>query len=118
MDKTDRQQNNFKGNNKHLSVLLDALEREKIRLWNDWRLENSSELPDLKGINLIGENLVGINLIGADLSGADLSKANLSTAELSGVILVGQRIICIDSYVIKIIPPTNARLIAVIGGIG
>ena len=93
MDKTDRQQNNFKGNNKHLSVLLDALEREKIRLWNDWRLENSSELPDLKGINLIGENLVGINLIGADLSGADLSKANLSTAELSGVILVGATLV-------------------------
>ncbi|MDP8227058.1 MAG: pentapeptide repeat-containing protein [Candidatus Celaenobacter polaris] len=63
--------------------------KEKIRLWNDWRLENASELPDLKGINLVGENLVGINFIGADLSGADLSRADLSTAELSGVVLAG-----------------------------
>ena len=93
MGKTDRQQNNFNGNHKHLSILLDALEKEKIRLWNDWRLENASELPNLKGINLVGENLVGINLIGADLSGADLSKANLSTAELSGVVLVGATLV-------------------------
>ena len=93
MGKTNRQQKNFNGNHKHLNILLDALEKEKIRLWNDWRLENASELPDLKGINLVGEDLVGINLIGADLTGADLSKANLSTAELSGVILVGATLV-------------------------
>ncbi len=93
MSKTNRQQKNFNGNHKHLGILLDALEKEKIRLWNGWRLENPLELPDLKGINLVGENLVGINLTGADLSGADLSKANLSTAELSGVVLVGATLV-------------------------
>jgi len=93
MSKTDRQQNNFIGNLQHLSILLDALEKGKIRIWNEWRLENGTELPDLKGINLVGENLVGINLVGADLSGADLSRANLSTGELSGVILVGATLV-------------------------
>lgn len=93
MSKTDRQQNNFNGNLKHLSIILDALEKGNIRIWNEWRLENTEELPDLKGINLIGENLVGINLIGADLSGADLLKADLSSGEVSGVILVGATLV-------------------------
>jgi uncharacterized protein YjbI with pentapeptide repeats len=86
MIKIDRQQNNFKGNVKHLNILLDSLEKGKIRIYD-------GELPDLKGINLIGVNLIGINLIGADLSGADLSKADLSTSELSGVILVGATLV-------------------------
>lgn len=89
----DRLQKNFKGNIKHLNILCDALRKETIRIWNEWRLDNASELPDLRGINLVGENLVGINLIGADLSGADLSKANLSTGELSGVILAGATLV-------------------------
>lgn len=93
MAKTKRRQNKFNGNSKHLSILLDALEKENMRVWNDWRLENAEELPDLKGINLVEEDLIGINLIGADLSGADLTKANLSTSELSGIILVGANLV-------------------------
>ena len=89
----DRQQNNFNGNLKHLRILINALEKGEIQIWNEWRLENAIELPDLKGINLVGEDLIGINLIGADLSDADLSKANLSTAELSGVILAGATLV-------------------------
>lgn len=93
MIKIDRQQTNFKGNVKHLNILLDSLEKGKIRIWNEWRMDKASELPDLKGINLIGANLIGINLTGADLSGADLSKANLSSSELSGVILDGAALV-------------------------
>lgn len=93
MSKTDSQQKKFNGDLKHLRILIDALEKGKIQIWNEWRLENAIELPDLKGINLVGENLVGINLIGADLSDANLSKANLSTAELSGVIFAGATLV-------------------------
>ena len=93
MNKKDSQQKTFKGNPKHLSILIDALKKGKIQTWNEWRLENAKELPDLKGVNLVGADLVGINLIGADLSDADLSKANLSTAELSGIILAGATLV-------------------------
>ena len=93
MIKIDRQQNNFKGNLKHLSILLDSLEKGNIRIWNELWLDNTSELPDLKGINLIGANMVGINLIGADLTGADLSNADLSSGDLNGIILVGATLV-------------------------
>lgn len=93
MSKMDRLQNQFKGNPKHLNIILNSLEKGTIRIWNDWRLENPAELPNLKGINLVDQDLIGINLIGADLSGADLSKANLSTSELSGVNLVGATLV-------------------------
>jgi len=83
----DRQQINFKGNAKHLEILLNALEQKKIRIWNEWRMDNSSESPNLQGVNLIGAKLTGVDFIGADLSEADLSKAELSSSDLSGIIL-------------------------------
>lgn len=87
MTTVDRQQINFKGNAKHLEILLDALEQKKIRIWNEWRMDNSSELPNLQGVNLIGAKLTGVDFIGVDLSEADLSKADLSSSDLSGIIL-------------------------------
>ncbi len=88
MTEIDRQQKCFKGNRDHLNVLLDSLKNGKIRIWNDWRMDNAEEIPDLKGINLVGARLIGIDLSGADLSGADLTRADLSASELSGVVLV------------------------------
>lgn len=89
----DRTQTNFSGNPIHLEILLNALQKGNIRIWNEWRLDNVEELPDLRGIELRGENLTGINMIGADLSGCDLSRANLSTGELSGINLEGSVLI-------------------------
>jgi uncharacterized protein YjbI with pentapeptide repeats len=93
MNDIDLRQKRFKGNINHLNILLDSLEKDEIRIWNEWRLDNTNILPDLKGINLFGVNLVGIDLIGADLSDSDLSNADLSTSDLSGVVLAGATLV-------------------------
>jgi uncharacterized protein YjbI with pentapeptide repeats len=71
-------------------------------IWNRWRAECSTVIPDLSGAdlrhtNLREANLSEANLVGTDLSGANaeaanlsagrLSKANLSVANLSGASL-------------------------------
>ena len=88
MTDVDRQQTNFKGNEEHLKILLDALEQKNIRIWNDWRMDNGNELPNLQCVNLVGAKLTGVDFTGADLTDADLSKAEISSSDLSGVVLV------------------------------
>jgi hypothetical protein len=79
MATVDREQKLFDGNRDHLAVLLDSIEQETSRIWNDWRLENPRELPDLKGVNLLGANLGNY-----DFSGAAFDNANLTSCDLSG----------------------------------
>jgi uncharacterized protein YjbI with pentapeptide repeats len=81
-------------NGEHLTLL-----RKGAAIWNEWRLRNPNEKPDLCGKNLSGANLhaaylydaylYGTNLSGANLSGANLSGANLGAANLSGATLSG-----------------------------
>lgn len=90
----------------HIEIL-----RRGPRVWNAWRAENPSIVPDLEGIALsIGDRQLGpmnggpINLsralladatlyfatlTGADMRGADLTNADLRGARLEGVDLTG-----------------------------
>jgi uncharacterized protein YjbI with pentapeptide repeats len=83
----DRQQTNFMGNREHLNILHDSLDKDTIRIWNDWRSNNPSEIPDLRGVKLKGANLTGYNFNAADLRDADFTDAKLNTCDLNGVAL-------------------------------
>lgn len=63
---------------KHLEYLKQGVKR-----WNQWRSENSSEQPDLEGVNLEGAVLENINFEEANLTGANLKWANLWGAHLT-----------------------------------
>jgi len=93
--------NDHQTNPDHLSKLMEGVDA-----WNEWRLQNPHEIPDLENADLTQANLEGYdlqkavlsnaNMAGANLKKSDLSKANLrgadlSTADLSGAILIGTR---------------------------
>jgi hypothetical protein len=71
-------------NMEHLALLMQGVE-----VWNQWRNEHESIVPDLSGANLSGVDLSGADLSGANLSGADLSGADLNGADLNGADLSG-----------------------------
>jgi hypothetical protein len=66
-------------NPEHLAKL-----KEGVEVWNQWRIENPEESPDLSEADLYKANLYGVDLIGADLRKGYFSEANLTTANLSG----------------------------------
>lgn len=76
-------QNSFKGNKKHLAVLLESIEHKTSKIWNDWRLGNK-EMPDLRGLNLPGVNLGGFDFSATSFDKANLSNSNFTTCDLSG----------------------------------
>ena len=57
-------------------------------VWNEWRKENPSIVPDLSGVNLTQDSLLDLRYHEIDLSGA-----NLRGAELRGVSLGGAKLI-------------------------
>jgi hypothetical protein len=61
----------------HLDVLAQGIEA-----WNQWRVDNPQERPDLAHANLVGAPLAGINLSGANLVAALLMRADLGDADL------------------------------------
>jgi uncharacterized protein YjbI with pentapeptide repeats len=62
---------------------LDLLQ-QGVDIWNAWRAEMPSVLPDLRGADLFEADLHGADFRGADLSGAFLREANLFEADLRG----------------------------------
>ncbi len=102
MAKVDREQEKFKGNREHLDVLLDAIEKEDILIWNDWRAENPSITPNLSWINLRRANLRDADLKGADLKGAILNDTTLSNTDLRGTDLVKANLILAFLYSTKL----------------
>jgi hypothetical protein len=62
---------------------------EGVDKWNEWRVNNSDVVPELRLAPLSRLNLRGINLQGAILRGAELSEAVLEGAELQGARLDG-----------------------------
>ncbi len=80
----------FRGNPHHLSLLTDAVNKDDIASWNALvRKGGSSFKPRLAGADLSGLEMREIRLDGADLSDANLSGSDLSRANLSGARLRG-----------------------------
>jgi len=57
---------------------------EGVAAWNDWRIRNSRETLDFRGIQLDGRNLQGADLRNADFGGALLHDTVLNYARLEG----------------------------------
>ena len=77
-------------NSEHVEIL-----RRGPRIWNAWRAENPSAVPDLTGISLsIGDRQMGpmnggpINLSLSRLTGATLNFATLTGADMRGADLI------------------------------
>lgn len=84
MKAIDREQKDFTGNQEHLAVLLDSLDKETSRIWNDWRFENPNELPDLKGAYLPGADLSNFDFSGTSFDDSNLVEAEMVSCDLSG----------------------------------
>jgi len=82
MANVDRAQAKFTGNREHLDLLLTAIEKEDLTIWNRWRWEHFREAVQLSGINLAKANLPKIILNYSDISGGNFKEADLSEANL------------------------------------
>jgi hypothetical protein len=74
-------------NEEHLKILKQGMD-----VWNQWRIQNHSVVPNLREafiyhVNLRGANLNDADLVKAHLSRSDLSRANLWRAHLRGAYL-------------------------------
>lgn len=84
------EQENFNGNGKHLKVLLSAIEKKQIQIWNDFaKAQGSGFIADLTGVKVEGAPLAGINLAGAKLGQANFDGCDLTGADLTGAQLKG-----------------------------
>lgn len=68
----------------HLEIL-----KQGVKVWNQWRDENTLIKPDLSGVDLNGAKLPGAQLSSTDLSGTNLSQANLWGANFFRATLTG-----------------------------
>lgn len=62
----------------------EALLKQGVESWNQWREENPELVPDLSQASLSRANLNEANLSGVNLQNSDLRMANLSDADLQG----------------------------------
>ncbi len=69
-------------NREHLEII-----NKGVSVWNQWRQENPSVIPNLSTADLDGSDLRGADLHGAKLGRAKLSHSNLSGADLRHAIL-------------------------------
>jgi uncharacterized protein YjbI with pentapeptide repeats len=60
----------------------EALLRQGVEEWNDWRAQNGSVTPDLTGLRMPAAALQGIDLSHARLRGATLIRSKLDGADL------------------------------------
>jgi len=67
-------------NEEHLKII-----KKGVDTWNQWRLENKSIQPDLRGADLRGLNLAGINLDDALLDNAKLMRTDLQNSTMKRV---------------------------------
>lgn len=78
------EQPEFRGNSEHLTLLIKAIEKEDVTIWNGWRNDNPEIIPDLSGayITNVG-NLNGINFKNVVLQYASFNKSILMEADFS-----------------------------------
>lgn len=70
----------------------EALLRQGVEEWNDWRSQNGSVTPDLTGVRMPAAKLPGIDLSHARLSEATLIRSKLVGADLSHADLRGAKL--------------------------
>lgn len=70
-------------NLKHLEILQDAIDKDDISIWNQWREGFRDLRPDFRDADFKGVNFQQANLIQADFSGSNLSHANFSRVDLT-----------------------------------
>jgi hypothetical protein len=75
-------------NEAHLAILKEALEKNDIEIWDQWRTNNPSVEPDLSEADLSTANLHQVNLSSTNLRRAILIKANLTDAILTKATLI------------------------------
>jgi uncharacterized protein YjbI with pentapeptide repeats len=86
-------QRGFKGNPRHLDLLLHALGAPiSFNEWNAWRRRASRVRPDLRGATLWGLSLKQLHLHRARLDHAYLGGASLRNTNASGASFVGARL--------------------------
>lgn len=80
-----KDQPDFAGNTQHLAILFEAVEKEDITFWNEWRNKNPEITPDLTGIDLREIKILkGIDFHEATLCKAIFFKSNLEKANFNG----------------------------------
>lgn len=90
--KSTRKQPSFPGNERHLAILKDSLARRSPRLWNRWRAQHPSVVPDLRGLWLAGGFLRGFDLTRVRLDAADLERTDLAGVHLERASLKDARV--------------------------
>ena len=75
-------------NQHHLSLV-----KQGVAVWNDWRGNNPTTLPDLSS-----ENLTGLKLPGANLSRARFGRSTLTRAELASADLTDAGLYQVEFY--------------------
>lgn len=78
-------------NDEHLAILMDALDKNDITIWNKWRDDNPNITPDLREADLNGKDLGGANLTSSLLENVEMNQANLQSANLSRVNLINAK---------------------------
>ena len=81
-------------NQAHVNKLKAGFE-----VWNQWRTDSLSELPDLSHADLSRVDLSQVNLRNVNLRNADLSHANLNKASLGSAKLQEAKLLHPDNTV-------------------
>lgn len=91
-----KEQPDFQGNKEHLEILMNAIRKKDISIWNRWRKENRKVIPNLQRVYLRGNCFDKSILIGADFSGVDFQEAILHEANLESVDLKNADLCYVD----------------------
>ena len=91
-----KEQPDFQGNKEHLEIIMDAIKKKDISIWNTWRKQNGTVIPNLKRIYLRGNCFDTGCLVGADFSGVDFTEAILYETNLEKANFKKANLFCVD----------------------
>ncbi len=77
-----KEQPDFKGDHEHFAILLNAIEKGDIALWNKWRELNKGIVPELIGAYLNETDLNGANFSHTNFDKATFHKASIKQANM------------------------------------
>jgi len=77
-----KEQPDFTGDKTHLEILIRAIKKKDISIWNRWRQDNKNKVPNLQRVYLNGECFNSKCLKGADFSNANLKEAIFHGSDL------------------------------------